>query len=337
MRLFARLLACCLSLSALPALAAQVEGLYDVREPVGSEAGEERAAAMARAVQALAVRLTGDVKAAADPRLQPLLADPQQLVQRYVYEPGSPVMLSVSFDPLLSEQALRAAGLAVWHTERPQVLAWWLQEANGDSLLLVADQDAAADLRAAARNRGVPLVLPIGDLQEQLLASAPWLAQGAADELQMASQAYAADAVLSVVARTTETEWQAGWRLLIGDELLQGTQQAGSRQALAEQVFAEVARVLVRRFAAGLAAPTLQVEISDSDLAQLAQLQRELLSLKPRLLFAEGRRLVFEVTATPAQLRSRLQALGLQERAQPEGAALTPPAAQPARLTFGRP
>lgn len=333
MPLIARLLACCLSLSALPALAAQVEGLYDVREPVGSEAGEERAAAMARAVQALAVRLTGDAGAARDPRLKPLLAEPQQLVQRYVYEPGSPVMLSVSFDPLLSEQALREAGLKLWNTERPQVLAWWLQEANGDSRLLAADQEGAADLKAAALKRGVPLALPIGDLQEQLLATPDWLTHSAANELQLASEAYAAEGVLSVVARTTEAEWQADWRLLTGTHLQQGTQRADSRQALADQVFAEVANVLVRRFADGLAAPTLEVEIAGTDLAQLAQLQRELASLKPRLLAAEGRVLRFTVSATPAQLRSRLQALGLREQPSDTVAQTT----QPARLSFVRP
>ena len=113
MRLIARWFAFCLLFTTLSVTAAQVEGLFEVREPVASQDSTERAAAMGRALQTLVVRLTGDRKAAQDPRLQPLLADPQQLVQQYVYEAGTPVTLSVVFDPVLSQRALREAGLTL--------------------------------------------------------------------------------------------------------------------------------------------------------------------------------------------------------------------------------
>lgn len=49
MRLSARLFALCLPLFSLPALAAPVSGLYQVREAVTSQQPEERSAALNRA------------------------------------------------------------------------------------------------------------------------------------------------------------------------------------------------------------------------------------------------------------------------------------------------
>ena len=53
MRLPIRLLFFCLSLLSLPALAAPVTGLYQVREPVADQQPESRDAAMQKALQTL--------------------------------------------------------------------------------------------------------------------------------------------------------------------------------------------------------------------------------------------------------------------------------------------
>lgn len=67
MRLTARLLLACLSLSGLPAFAAPVSDLYQVREAVSSQQPEERAAALSRALDTLVLRLTGKADAAQGP------------------------------------------------------------------------------------------------------------------------------------------------------------------------------------------------------------------------------------------------------------------------------
>ena len=72
MRLSVRLLFFCLSLLSLPALAAPVPGLYQVREPVADQQPESRDAAMQKALQTLVLRLTGDAKALLNPALEGL-------------------------------------------------------------------------------------------------------------------------------------------------------------------------------------------------------------------------------------------------------------------------
>lgn len=342
MRLIARWFACCLMFATLSVSAAQVEGLYEVHEPVASQDPAERAAAMSRALQTLVVRLTGRREAAEDPRLQPLLADPQQLVQQYVYESGTPVILSVVFDPVLSQEALRQAGLTLLNAERAEVLAWWLNEGGAGSSLVTEDQDDAAVLRNAARNGGVPLSLPLGDLDEQLLANAQTLRGSDGQALQEASARYAADALLAVVARDSGDGWQADWQLWVGGERAAGTSTAASQAALADAVLLAVGEQLATRFANAGAAQTLTLEVQGNDLARYATLQRLLEPFAPRLQEVVGSSLVYQVNASPDQLRSQLQlgrlhevpAAAIDAQAAPQQPPLQVPAPAAERLRF---
>ena len=341
MRLIARWFAFCLLFTTLSVTAAQVEGLYEVREPVASQDPGERAAAMSRALQTLVVRLTGDRKAAQDPRLQPLLADPQQLVQQYVYEAGTPVTLSVVFDPVLSQRALREAGLDLLSAERATVLAWWLNEADGGSVLVAEGQEGADTLRAAAQNRGVPLNLPLGDLNEQLLANPETLRGSDAQTLQEASERYAADALLAVVAQGGDS-WRADWQLWVAGERVSGSSSAASQAALADAVLLEVGERLATQFAHAGAAQSLILEVQGNDLARYASLQRLLEPFSPRLQAVVGSNLVYEVDASPDQLRSQLQLGRLHElpaeavdaQAAPQAQPLQVPAAAANRIRF---
>lgn len=341
MRLIARWFAFCLLFTTLSVTAAQVEGLYEVREPVASQDPAERAAAMSRALQTLVVRLTGDRKAAQDPRLQPLLADPQQLVQQYIYEAGTPVTLSVVFDPVLSQRALREAGLSLLSAERATVLVWWLNETDGGSVLVAEDQEGADTLRAAAQNRGVPLSLPLGDLNEQMLANAETLRGSDAQALQDASERYAADALLAVVAQGGDS-WRADWQLWVAGERVSGSSSAASQAALADAVLLEVGERLATQFAHAGAAQSLILEVQGNDLARYASLQRLLEPFAPRLQAVVGGKLVYELDASPDQLRSQLQLGRLHElpaeavdaQAAPQAQPLQVPAATANRMRF---
>lgn len=342
MRLIARWFAFCLLFATLSATAAQVEGLYEVREPVASQDPAERAAAMTRALQTLVVRLTGDRAAAQDSRLQPLLADPQQLVQQYVYEAGTPVTLSVVFDPVLSQRALREAGLTLQNAERASVLAWWLTDAEGGSTLLAEGQEGADALRAAAQNRGVPLSLPLGDLNEQLLATADTLRGNDAQALQDASSRYAADALLAVVAQPAGDGWQGDWQLWVGAEKIGGTSRGASQAALADALMLDVGEQLASRFGKRGAAQTLTLEVQGNDLARYAALQRLLAPFAPRLQTVDGATLVYRLDASPEQLRAQLQlgrlhevpAAAVDAQAAPQVQPLQVPAADANRLRF---
>ncbi len=317
----ARLLASSLLLLALPLSAAEVPGLYEVRQPVTSQSDEERSAAMGQALQQLAVRLTGNPQAASDSRLQKLLASPDALIQQYVYEQGQPLDLLVTFDPQQVTKALGAAGLTLWNPDRPQVLAWWISEGDSGTSLIVdnaADGSRSAELRAAAQDAGLPLTLPMGDLDEQGLTPAALLSRDATT-LGDASARYSADVRLAVVERSGAADWV----LWMGDEALSGKSQGADSRLLATALLRDVAAQLASRFTAGSAsAETLLLEVDGVNLARYATLQRLLQPFNARLVETSGQRQRYLLQAAPAQLRAQLALARLQERpADPAAAA----------------
>lgn len=329
MRLIVRLLIACVSLSGLPALAAPVSDLYQVREAVSSQQPEERAAALSRALDTLVLRLTGKADAAQSPALAALRKDPQQLVSQYVYEGET---LLVDFDPNSTERSLRQAGLALWGANRPSILLWWLSDASDGSRLIGDGQAAAAPLNQAAQHRGLPLRLPLADLSEQLLAVPENLTANQPVALREASERYAADALLAVVAREANGQWQAEWRLWLGDEREQGDVQGVDQAALADSILLAVNQRLAPRFiVAPGAASGLTVEVQGVDLARYAELQRMLEPFAAQLRKVQGDTLTFTVNANAEQLRAQLGLARLQEvqaEAPPvdAGQAVTPPA-----------
>ncbi|MDD0842491.1 DUF2066 domain-containing protein [Pseudomonas sp. Gutcm_11s] len=336
MRLSARLLALCLPLFSLPALAETVSGLYQVREPVTSQQPEERTAALNRALETLVLRLTGDAKAIQGQALQAVRQDPQQLVSQYVYEGET---LVVDFDPLTTENKLRQAGLPLWGANRPSILAWWLNSSAEGASLVGDAQEAAKPLQQAAQHRGLPVRLPLADLQEQLVATPENLGASQPDALQPASERYAADALLAVQAREEGGQWQAEWRLWLGDAREQGKAQGADQKALADAVLLAVSERLAPRFLVKPgAASAMTLEIQGADLGRYAELERLLEPFSARLLRVKGDQMVWQVNASAEQLRAQLALAGLQEvpaDAAPLDAAAAPqatPAPAPANL-----
>lgn len=311
MRLTARLLLVCLPLFSLPAFAAPVADLYQVREALGSQQPEERAAAMRRALDTLVLRLTGKADAPQNPALAALHKDPQQIVRQYEYEGDT---LLVDFDPLSTDRQLRQAGLALWGANRPSILLWWLSDASDGSHLLGDGQAAAAPLNQAAQHRGLPLRLPLADLSEQLVAVIENLTANDPAALRAASERYAADALLAVVAREANGQWQAEWRLWLGDEREQGAVKGADQAALADAILLAVTQRLAPRFVVAAGAATgLTVQIQGVDLARYAELQRILEPFAAQLRKVQGDTLTFAVNANAEQLRAQLGLARLQE------------------------
>ncbi|MOA00844.1 hypothetical protein D3C78_1202190 [compost metagenome] len=222
------------------------------------------------------------------------------------------------------------------------MLAWWLNETDGGSVLVAEDQEGADTLRAAAQHRGVPLNLPLGDLNEQLLANPETLTDSDAQALQEASERYAADALLAVVARGAGDGWQAQWQLWVAGERISGASSGADQAALADAVLLDVGERLATQFAHAGAAQSLTLEVQGNDLARYASLQRLLEPFAPRLQAVVGSKLVYQVNASPDQLRSQLQLGRLHEvpaeavdaQATPQAQPLQVPAATANRMRF---
>lgn len=330
MRFCKFLLVSCLSVVSLVSHAETVKGLYQVREPVNGQSPEERDQATQRALDTLVLRLTGDPKAAQSPGLAAIRKDPQQIISQYGFDAGPPEVLKVDFDPGTTEQALRRAGLAMWGPNRPSILGWWLNDSTEGSSLVGDGQASAAPLRRAAQHRGLPLRLPLADLNEQIVATAPNLEGADPAPLHAASERYNADALLAVHAQEEGGQWQAKWRLWLGDQKEAGTVQGADQAAVADAVMLAVNERLAPRFVARPGASSEQLlEVQGMNLEHYASLGRLLEPFGGRVQRVEGDRILYRVNGSVDQLRAQLSLARLQEA--PAGQAPAPAApVQPA-------
>lgn len=314
MRFFRSLFVGCLSVVSLASHAETVKSLYQVREPVTSQTPDERDQATQRALDTLVLRLTGDPKAAQNPGLADIRKDPQQIISQYGFDAGPPEVLKVDFDPASTGQALRRAGLSLWGANRPSILAWWLNDSTEGSSLVGDGQSSAEPLRRAAQHRGLPLRLPLADLSEQLVATAPTLEGTDATPLRDASERYNADALLAVHAREEAGQWQAKWHLWLGDQKEAGSVQGADQAALADAVMLAVNQRLAPRFVVKPGASGEQLlEVQGMSLERYATLGRLLEPFGARLVNVDADRILYRVNGSAEQLRSQLSLAKLQE------------------------
>ncbi|MNG74981.1 hypothetical protein D3C79_334760 [compost metagenome] len=314
MRFLNYLAAGCLALASVAAQAETVSGLYQVREPLEGQGAEARTQATGKALETLVLRLTGDAKAAQNPALAELRKDPQQIINQVGTEAGPPESVLVEFDPGSTERALRKAGLALWGSNRPSILGWWLNDSAEGSNLVGDGQTSAQPLRRAAQHRGLPLRLPLADLQEQLLANAKQIDGSDPAPLREASERYGADALLAVHAQEADGKWQGKWQLWLGDQREQGSAEGVDQAALADAVMLAVSSRLAPRYVTRPGASSqLQIQVQGMNLQRYAELSRVLEPYGPRLKLAEGSTLTYGVTANREQLRAQLSLAKLQE------------------------
>lgn len=238
-----------LALAGGPAMAAQVSGLYEAEVPVEGQDTEQRNKAIVEAFRRVLVKVTGNRGIVHHPQLAGDIPKAPRYVQQYRYRlappeapaaepslepetetaaapvPAGPVrMLRVQFDQKAVDRLLRQRGMPVWGNTRPTALVWLAVERDGRRSLLSpeADGEALAGVLAAADERGVPMLFPLMDLQDQsnLQVSDVW--GGFGDNIRLASERYGPDAIMTGrLVQFGPDLWRAGWTLYLdGDELI---------------------------------------------------------------------------------------------------------------------
>lgn len=223
---------CLLSVPLSPvALAAEVRGLYEAEILVPDQTRSERGLAMSAALAEVVGKVSGRHDARLRPKVARAIRRPAQLLQQYRYRtlpaalraqplPGDdPQLLFFQFDKQAVDKLLRDSGLPVWGATRPAVLAWVAVEDGGRRYLLGADGPGELGRLVVdeARRRGLPLLLPLLDLQDQRQVNFADVWGRFREPVLAASQRYRPEAVLmGRLQRTADGEWQADWWIIEG-------------------------------------------------------------------------------------------------------------------------
>jgi len=243
-----------LSFAAWPAAAAVVEGLTAARVAVADRTPGELARGTRAALAEVLVKLTGDRAMPRGAAAAGLLDRASRLMLQYGYlnAPEGGLLLAVEFDEPALKEALDARGVPIWGKERPETLVFVLVDAAGGREHASGDAPGrwGEAVQAAAARRGVPVLLPMMDIEETsrlAAADADEVVLGAALEL---AARYATPATL--VARLREAapgEWQGSFRLAV-DGAEQGWQgSAALPETLLEQAVDGLADQLAAHYA----------------------------------------------------------------------------------------
>lgn len=198
-----------------------LESYFSAEIPVSSQTRKERSAAAQQALLGVLVRVSGTeaikdnrfivaskVKALSIVELYQYmeLDDPIQLEQGYV------ATLRLQFSERLVKQMLRDAGACFWSVNRPKTLVWLVEDSLDYGKQLLAhgeDNPIFSVIEKEAAYRGVPLVFPLGDFEDQvnLGAERVWALDETA--IRAASLRYQADTIL--VGKLTKTSLGETW------------------------------------------------------------------------------------------------------------------------------
>lgn len=319
------------------ARAVEVTWIYDALVPVADQSAGARLDAGRAGLLQVLTRITGLSSIPDSEALQAALAVPDRYYNQFVFEkPPVPtdaeqgdgteeqpaLLLRMQFVPATMLRLVRQAGLPIWRSERPMVIAWLVADTGDDRRILGADSDSPAvrSLTRRALERGVPLQLPLMDLQDQLEVEPGVIWGRLSQSLVPASERYGAEIILIGRLRAgAGGRWSGSWEFWIDGEVSELDEQNLAEDALGVAVVDRLADDLVERYAVqDRSVQELRLGVGGvKDAADYAGLMRYLSALEfvddVRVARVEGNRLELGLvtTADAERLLTLFEADGL--------------------------
>lgn len=205
-----------------PAVYAQNSRYYSASVPVTSQSARERERAAKEGLRQVLVRISGTLELDQYPQAISAIERAGTYLEQFSYEQvrgatGPAVEhLVMSFSPPAVEKLLQGAGLPYWPVQqRPTTLVWLVEDdiTEGKRLLNDANDPVLQGLFSAGQARGLPLLLPLLDLDDQLAISAEQVWNLDQEAVLAASERYSADTVLiGRYSRTSVGQWWTSWQ-----------------------------------------------------------------------------------------------------------------------------
>jgi len=227
--------------------AVEVAGLYEAELEVTSQGRKERRGVIRAALAEVLIKVSGNGQVTLSPGIPEILGRSSQYLQQYRYRSEKREVdpltglaqnqqyLWVRFDQVSLDMALRKIGLPIWGHSRPETLAWLVIEQGNQRQLLGSSDDShfTDKVLEQSKRRGIPLVLPLYDLEDQQQVQATDVVGGFHDAILAASERYAANAVLvGRLREIADNRWEGRWTLHLAEQAFNWSQQGDFDAAL---------------------------------------------------------------------------------------------------------
>ncbi len=244
-----------------------VEDLLREAVLVVTQRTAEREEALAEALENVLVRVSGNPSVLENDKVKLAVAAPKRFVESFYYGSTDELIehqgvtvaaskLVLKFSPTAVEQLMRENSLPLWADNRPTLLVWLVTDdlVEGRRLRRLRDEsDAAIAVQSAVKRRGLPIVIPVLDLQDQMALSASQAWQMDMKAIRAASVRYDVDAILVGRYSTTSSgQWISTWSLLNGGEQTVFSAQAADENSLIQSAVDRTANELAINYAVHL-------------------------------------------------------------------------------------
>ena len=254
--------------------AVTLENLYQAEVLSDSQSDAQRRIDASEGLSQVLIRVSGRSDILQNPVIVAALKTPEQYYSEFSYarveavndaaaalpQPGlDPLpaetprqVMRIRFAPSLIAKILREADLPVWGSNRPSVLSWMaIDDESGRQVLGEANPSLfAKTLNQAARARGVPLLLPLWDLEDSRGVSSSEIWGRFLGRIEAASKRYAPDKILVFRAESEfSNQWRGDWSLGEGGQWRSGTVYGESQAQLATALVGVLASVLSEQYA----------------------------------------------------------------------------------------
>jgi len=253
-------------LASMSVQAAEIKDLYSAEVPVHGQDDDERLQAIRAGLSTVLIKVSGQREAPLMPAVATVLEAPMQFVQQFRYHALSEhwqqavdeqgqfysQLLHIDYDGAAVNRLLREAVLPVWGRARPSTLIWLAVEDWNQRTILGGDNlpDLHDVLLRQAGQRGLPIILPLLDLQDQSALSFADIWGDFQDDILSASRRYQAGGVLvGRLYRQSADEWQARWTMYQQDDVQRWVTDGLQQQQVVKEGLDSAADHFAARFA----------------------------------------------------------------------------------------
>lgn len=245
-----------------------VPWLYEVAVPVQNQSESQRRQASGEGLKILLTRLTGLAYVPLTPEVAQALKQTDGYYNefRFARAPEDQLELIIQFDPDPVQALIRAAGLPIWRAQRERILVWAVLAEGTERQILGATSELpiVAGLNDRARERGLPLTLPLLDLEDQLAVDPAAVWGRLSQVVDPASKRYGADVLLlGRITPAADGGWDSDWEFWVDGVVVPFQAEGADLAAHGVQAVDVLADELaVRRVVHGRQAGQLQLAVS---------------------------------------------------------------------------
>ncbi|WP_135384114.1 DUF2066 domain-containing protein [Vibrio tasmaniensis] len=199
-----------MGLLASPSYALTQVDIFSAEVAINAEDKQPEQVARNTGMEQVLIRATGQTDVASNETIKKAMRKSAQYMSQMSFgESNDQSTLRMRFNGAQIRSLLTQAQLPYWPDTRSNILVWLVEESNYDKNIVWEHSNSllAVGLQANAKERGLPLMFPVGDFDDVTGVATSDLWGSFVTPIGNASQRYPVDAVLVIKAQSSGLRW----------------------------------------------------------------------------------------------------------------------------------